>query len=47
MADAQAAREAIEHALRCPHEDILDCPNFRSLLSARLAGRPLREAHSH
>ena len=47
IADAQAAREAIEHALRCPHEDILDCPNFRSLLSARVAGRPLREAHSH
>jgi MerR family redox-sensitive transcriptional activator SoxR len=44
IANAQAGREAIEHALRCPHEDILECPNFRKLLSARLAGRPLREA---
>ncbi len=47
IATAQAAREAIEHALRCPHEDILECPNFHSLVSARLAGRPLREAHPH
>jgi MerR family redox-sensitive transcriptional activator SoxR len=44
---AQAAREAIEHALRCPHEDILQCPNFASVVTARLAGRPLSEAHQH
>jgi DNA-binding transcriptional MerR regulator len=44
---AQAAREAIEHALACPHEDIRRCPNFRGLITARLAGRPLQEAHSH
>jgi MerR family copper efflux transcriptional regulator len=44
---AEAAREAIEHALRCSHEDILQCPNFRSLVTARLAGQPLHEAHSH
>ena len=47
IAKARAAREAIDHALRCPHEDILPCPNFRSLITARLAGRPLHEAHSH
>ena len=47
IAKAQAAREAIEHALRCPHEDILRCPNFRSLIAARLAGQPLSEAHQH
>jgi DNA-binding transcriptional MerR regulator len=44
---ARAAREAIDHALRCPYEDILECPNFRSLVTATLAGQPLHEAHSH
>jgi MerR family redox-sensitive transcriptional activator SoxR len=44
---ARAAREAIEHALRCPHEDILHCANFRGLITARLAGQPLHESHSH
>ena len=43
---ARAAREAVDHALRCPREDILQCPNFRSLITARLAGQPLHEAHS-
>jgi DNA-binding transcriptional MerR regulator len=47
IAKARAAREAIDHALRCPHEDILHCTNFHSLVTARLAGRPLHEAHSH
>ena len=43
---ARAAREAIEHALLCPHEDILQCPNFTSLITARLSGQPLHEAHT-
>jgi MerR family redox-sensitive transcriptional activator SoxR len=47
IAKAQAAREAIDHTLRCPHEDILHCTNFQSLVSARLAGQPLHEAHAH
>jgi DNA-binding transcriptional MerR regulator len=47
IAKVQTAREAIEHALRCPHEHILQCPNFGSLITARLAGQPLHEAHSH
>jgi DNA-binding transcriptional MerR regulator len=47
IAKIRAAREAIDHALRCPHEDILDCTNFRSVVAARLAGQPLHEAHSH
>jgi DNA-binding transcriptional MerR regulator len=42
---AQTAREAIDHALRCRHDDILECPNFTSLIAARLAGQPLHEAH--
>jgi DNA-binding transcriptional MerR regulator len=47
IAKAQAAREAIGHSLRCPHEDILHCTNFHRLIAARLAGQPLQEAHSH
>jgi DNA-binding transcriptional MerR regulator len=44
---AQTTREAIKHALRCPHEDIVECPNFTSVIAARLAGQPLSEAHPH
>ena len=47
IAKAQAAREAINHALRCPHDDILDCPTFASVTAARLTGQPLRQAHPH
>jgi len=47
IAKAQVAREAIDHALRCPHEDILHCTNFHSLVTARLAGQSLHEAHLH
>jgi DNA-binding transcriptional MerR regulator len=47
IAKARDAREAIDHALRCPHEDIMECTNFNSLVTARLAGQPLHEAHSH
>jgi DNA-binding transcriptional MerR regulator len=47
IAKAQTAREAIDHALRCPHEDILECPNFASLMAARLAGQSLHETHPH
>lgn len=47
IAKARTARDAIGHALRCPHQDILECPNFASLVAARLAGQPLRETHPH
>jgi hypothetical protein len=47
IAKAQTARAAIEHALRCPHEDILGCPNFRSITAAHLDGQPLDQAHHH
>jgi len=30
IARAQAARDAIRHGLRCPHEDITQCPNFNA-----------------
>src|SRR5262249_52618315 len=47
IAKAQAARGAIDHARSCPQEDIRQCTTFRSLTTARLAGQPLHEAHSH
>lgn len=46
IAKARAAREAVDHALRCPHEDVLSCPNFRGLVAASLAGQPLHEGRS-
>ena len=46
IAKAQTAREAIDHALRCPHDDILDCPTFATIIAARLTGQPLSEASS-
>ena len=45
IAAAQAAREAISHGLRCPHEDITQCPNFNAGITARLAGQPLSQSH--
>jgi DNA-binding transcriptional MerR regulator len=45
IARAQAAREAISHGLRCPHEDITQCPNFNAGITARLAGQPLAQSH--
>lgn len=43
IADAQAARVAIEHSLHCPKDDLLTCPNFWTTVADRLAGRPLTE----
>jgi DNA-binding transcriptional MerR regulator len=45
IARAQAAREAIGHGLRCPHDDITQCPTFNAGITARLAGRPLSRFH--
>jgi DNA-binding transcriptional MerR regulator len=45
IARAQAAREAIRHGMRCPHEDITQCPNFNAGITARLAGLPLSRSH--
>jgi DNA-binding transcriptional MerR regulator len=47
IAKAQTAKEAITHALHCPHDDITTCPNFTNVIAARLAGMPLEEAHPH
>jgi DNA-binding transcriptional MerR regulator len=45
IAWAQAVRDAIRHGLRCPHEDITQCPNFNAGITARLAGQPLSRSH--
>ena len=45
IARAQAARDAITHGLRCPHQDITQCPNFNAGVTARLAGQPLSRSH--
>jgi DNA-binding transcriptional MerR regulator len=47
IAKAQTAKDALTHALHCPHDDITICPKFTSLVVARLAGQPLEEAHPH
>jgi DNA-binding transcriptional MerR regulator len=47
IAKAQTAREAIDHALHCPREEIFDCPNFANVVAARLDGQPLHRAHPH
>jgi DNA-binding transcriptional MerR regulator len=41
------ARTALEHIVACPHEDVLDCPNFLHTIAARLAGQSLEDAHAH
>jgi len=36
IVDAQRAKKLIEHALNCPHRDLLACPNFRAALEEHL-----------
>src|SRR5215207_11149291 len=36
IADAQQAKKLIEHALECPHRDLLACPRFQYALQAQL-----------
>ena len=45
IAEAQAARVAVEHALACPRDDIVTCPNFQEVVRLRLAGKPLEDVH--
>ncbi len=47
IAKAGAARVALDHGLHCRQQDLLECPNFWDVVGARLAGRPLAEAHAH
>jgi DNA-binding transcriptional MerR regulator len=46
IAKKKAAREAIEHSLVCPKDDILDCPNFWATVKGVLSGVELAGAHS-
>lgn len=46
IANAQAARDVIEHGLRCRHASVWECPRARRLIAGRLAGQSIREAHS-
>ncbi len=47
IAKAAVARVALDHALRCRQDDLLQCQNFWDVVAARLAGRPLAAAHAH
>jgi DNA-binding transcriptional MerR regulator len=47
IAKQEVARVALQHALRCHHDDLLNCENFRDVVAHRLSGKPLAEAHSH
>jgi DNA-binding transcriptional MerR regulator len=47
IAKAQTAKEALTHALHCPHDDYTTCPKFAKVVAARLAGQPLEEAYPH
>lgn len=40
IAEAQRAKDLIEHALNCRHKDLRTCPNFRAALRSRLAAGP-------
>jgi DNA-binding transcriptional MerR regulator len=44
ITEAQRAKDLVEHARDCPHDDLLACPRFRSALEARLSaeGSPQR-----
>jgi MerR family transcriptional regulator, copper efflux regulator len=43
---ASTARVALQHAVRCKHDDLFECPNFASVLAARREGKSLEEAHT-
>jgi DNA-binding transcriptional MerR regulator len=45
IAREEAARQAIEHAIVCPKDDILDCPNFWAAVNHVLAGFEPVDAH--
>jgi len=46
IAREEAARQAIEHSLVCPKDDLLDCPHFWATVRGVLFGADLAEAHS-
>ena len=38
MVEMERSKEMTEHALRCRHHDITECPRFRSMIDDVLAG---------
>jgi DNA-binding transcriptional MerR regulator len=36
IAQAERAKRLVQHALACPHPDLVSCPNFRAALKIRL-----------
>jgi hypothetical protein len=46
IAREEAARQAIEHSLACPQDDLLDCPYFRATVKGPLRGLISLRAHS-
>jgi MerR family redox-sensitive transcriptional activator SoxR len=46
IARENAARQAIEHSLVCPRDDLFDCPNFWSTVNGVLSGVELADAHA-
>jgi DNA-binding transcriptional MerR regulator len=40
---AEVAKVAVEHALECPRDDIVTCPNFQEVVRQRLAGKRLED----
>lgn len=40
IAREEAAQQAIEHALVCPKDDLLDCPSFWATVHGVLSARP-------
>ena len=46
IAREEAARQAIEHSLVCPEDDLFDCPNFWASVKGVLSGVELASAHS-
>ncbi|HMF05223.1 MAG TPA: MerR family transcriptional regulator [Acidimicrobiia bacterium] len=39
IAEARAARVAVEHAIACPHDDVVTCPKFQAAVRRRLDGQ--------
>src|SRR5262249_5083515 len=39
IAQAERARTLVQHALACPHRNLVTCPNFRAALKAHLDSR--------
>jgi len=46
IAREEAARQAIEHSLVCPEDDLFDCPNFWATVNGVRSGVELAYAHS-